>query len=56
MNKENYNCPPTFKQLLYFISTVNSYYKEEKIKLNSLKENKDKLVFINNKDIKKILE
>ncbi len=27
---EVYNHPPTFKQLLYFISTVKSYYKKKK--------------------------
>lgn len=55
LGKERYNCPPNFSQWLYYISTVNSYYKEEKSKLDSLKEYKDKLIFINNTDIKKIL-
>ena len=52
---ERYNHPPTFKQWLYFISTVNSYYKKENDKLKSLDEHKDKLVFVNKKKIKKIL-
>ena len=52
---EAYNCPPTLKQLLYFISTVNKYYKQEKDKIRSLEKYKDKLVFINKKDIKKII-
>ena len=56
LGKEDYNHPPNFEQLLYFISTVNSYYKKEKQKLNDLNEYKDKLVFITNKDIIKILE
>ena len=55
LGKERYNCPPNFRQWLYYISTVNSYYKEEKNKLESLQEYKDKLIFINNTDIKKIL-
>ena len=32
LGKEKYNCPPTFKQLLYFISTVNRYYKKRQNK------------------------
>lgn len=55
LNIESYNHPPTFKQLLYFISTVNSYYKKEKDKLDSLKKYQDKLVFINKKDLKRLL-
>lgn len=52
---EVYNHPPTLKQLIYFISTVNRYYKKEKDKIRSLEKYKDKLVFINKKDIKKII-
>lgn len=52
---ERYNHPPTLKQLLYFISTVNSYYKKEKYKIKSLEEYKDKLIYVNKKKIKKIL-
>lgn len=55
LNIESYNHFPTFKQLLYFISTVNSYYKKEKAKIDSLKKYQNKLVFINEKDIKKLL-
>lgn len=52
---ESYNHPPTFKQLLYFISIVNSYYKNEKNKLKEMKEFQDKMIFLNNKKIKNIL-
>ena len=55
MGTENYNSPPTFKQLLYFISIVNSYYKKEKIKLKELEKFKDKLIFLDNKEINSIL-
>lgn len=56
LGKERYNYPPTFSQLLYFISTVNSYKKKEKDKLESLKKYKDKLVIVtNNKMINDIL-
>jgi len=53
---EDYNHPPTLKQLLYFISTVNSYYKKEKIKLEELKAFQNKVVFVNNKKIKEIIK
>ena len=55
LGKERYNHPPTLKQWLYFISTVNSYYKKEKYKIKSLEEYKDKLIYVNKKKIKKIL-
>ena len=56
LGKERYNAPPNFKQWLYYIYTVNSYYKEEKSKLNSLEKYKDKIEFINSKDIKSIIK
>ena len=52
---EEYNCPPSFNQLLYFISIVKSYYKKEKTLLKELEEFKDKVTFINKKKIKNIL-
>ena len=55
LGKERYNYPPVFKQWLYYISTVNSYYKKEKSKLKSLNEYREKLKFVNNKEIKRIL-
>ena len=56
LGKERYNYPPVFKQWLYYISTVNSYYKKEKARLKSLNEYKEKLIFVNNKEIRKILQ
>ncbi len=56
LGKERYNAPPVFGQWIYYIGTVNSYYKKEKQKLKSLEEYKDKLIFVNNKDIKKIIK
>lgn len=53
---EVYNAPPNFKQLLYFISTVNSYYGKQRAKLKELEEYSDKLVFINKRKIKSILK
>ena len=55
LGKERYNCPPDFNQFKYFIYTVNSYYKKQKTKLKDLEEYKDKIKFITNKDINKIL-
>ena len=52
---ERYNHPPTLSQWFYYISTVNSYYKKEKSKLDSLKKFKNKVKFVNNKDINNIL-
>ena len=52
---EVYNAPPNFRQLLYFIETVNSYYKKEKTKLKELEDFKDKVIFVKKKDINKIL-
>ncbi len=53
---ECYNHPPTFKQLLYFLSTVNTYYRTEKKKLVELKKFQNKLVFLNSRKIKNILK
>lgn len=53
---ETFNCPPKFKELIYFYTTVTSYYKKEKIKLNELNKYKEKLVFVNKKDINNILK
>ena len=56
IGNEPYNYPPTLEQLIYFISTVNSYYKKEKQKLKELEIYKDKIVFVNKKKIKNILQ
>ena len=56
LGKEHYNHLPTFEHLVYFISIVNLYYKKEKIKLKNLEQFKDKLIFINSKDIDEILK
>ena len=56
LGKERYNHPPVFSQWLYYISTVNSYYKKEKTRLKSLEDFKDKLKIVNNKQINKMLE
>ena len=55
LGKEKYNAPPVLSQWFYFISTVNKYYKKEKNKLKSLEKHKDKVIFLNKRDIKRIL-
>ena len=56
LGMERYNYPPTLEQWKYYISTVNSYYKKEEDRINSLEEFKDKLVYVDKKKIKKILQ
>ena len=51
---EEFGYPPSLKQLKYFITTVNSYYKKEKDKINSLKIYGDKVIFVNTNMINKI--
>ena len=55
LGKERYNAPPTIAQIFYFWSTVKKYYKKEEQKKKSLEKYKEKVVFVNNKDIDKIL-
>ena len=55
LGKERYNHPPVFSQWTYYISTVNSYYKKQKKKLKELEKYKDKVIYVTNKDINKIL-
>lgn len=52
---EKYNQYPSLEQLKYFLSIVKSYYKKEKSKIKSLEEFNDKVIFINCRGIKKIL-
>ena len=54
LGKERYNHPPTIGQLFYFISTVNSYFKNEKNKLKELKEYNEKVKYLTSKDVKNI--
>lgn len=52
--KENYNYPPTFFALVDMIKIVNSYFKKENDKLKSLEKYKDKIKFLNIKDLNNI--
>lgn len=53
---ESYNHPPTLNQIKYFLSIVNSYYKTEKHKLDSLDKYNSKIIFINKRKINKIIK
>ena len=53
---ERYNHPPVFSQWLYYISTVNTYYKGEKKKIEGLLEYRDKLEFVSCKDIRRMIK
>ena len=52
---EVYNHPPTLKQIKYFLSVVNSYYKGEKQKIKKLERYNNKVYFINKGIINKML-
>lgn len=54
--REMYNAKPTLKQLFYYYSTVKSYYKKENIKLKELEYYKEKLVYLNKKQIKEMIK
>ncbi|MBQ9318356.1 MAG: AAA family ATPase [Bacilli bacterium] len=56
LGKEQFNHPPTFKQLLYFLSIVRSYYQNEKNKLASLQKYNEKLHYLKKKDIECLLK
>ena len=55
LGKERYNHPPVFSQWIYYLSTVNKYYKDEERKLKELNKYKNKLVLVNNKEINDII-
>lgn len=51
IGKEEYNYPPTMKQLIDSNKIAYSYLKKEKDKLNSLMKYKDKIKYLNKKDL-----
>ncbi len=54
MGKLSYNYPPTFEQLMDMIKWTNSYFKKEKFKLNELQKYKDKVIYLNKKDLNEL--
>ena len=54
LGKERYNYPPTFKYLIDMLKITKGYFKKEQAKINSLSQYKDKVVYLNYKDIKNL--
>ena len=50
--KEKYNYPPTLFQFYDMLRISRLYFKNEKQKLDKIKECKDKVVFLTSKDLK----
>ncbi|MBR4694067.1 MAG: AAA family ATPase [Bacilli bacterium] len=55
IGKEKYNYPPTILQFFDMLRVAIGYFTVEKKKLAKLNNYKDKLVFIKNKELQKIL-
>lgn len=53
---EEYNYPPTFINLIDMLKITISYFKKESSKLETLEQHKKKVVFLDKKKMKKILE
>ncbi len=52
IGKEKYNYPPTLYQFYDMLKVARNYYKKENEKLEKLKTYSDKVVYINNKELK----
>ena len=54
LGKEKYNYPPTLEQLIDMFKVVNSYYRKEKKKLKIINEFKDKVIYLDEKELNNI--
>lgn len=54
LGKETYNYPPTIYQFFDMLKTAQYYLKEEKEKIESLQQYKDKVIYLNVKEINKL--
>ncbi len=54
LGKERYNYPPTFFQFFDMLKTTKGYFKKEKDKIASLQEYKDKVVYLNYKELNEL--
>ncbi len=52
LQKENFNYPPTFNQLIDMLKVTHSYFKKEKKKRKELEIYKDKVTFLDLKNKK----
>lgn len=56
LGKYHYDYPPTFLQYIDMIRTTKSYYKKEPKKLEELEKFKDKVIFLDKKDLNELEE
>ena len=56
LGKEKYNYPPTIHQLFETIKDVRNYSKIEKTRLSELNKYKDKMTFLNKKELNNLLK
>lgn len=54
LGKEHYNYPPTFHELIYLLKVTINYYKNENKRLETLNDYKDKLTYLDIKEIEKL--
>ena len=56
LGKEKYNYPPTIHQFFETIKDVKNYLKIEKTRLSELNKYKDKITFLNKKELNNLLK
>lgn len=56
LGKEKYNYPPTIHQFFETIKDVKNYSKIEKTRLSELNKYKDKITFLNKKELNNLLK
>ena len=56
LGKEKYNYPPTIHQFFETIKDVRNYSKIEKTRLSELNKYKDKITFLNKKELNNLLK
>ena len=56
LGKEKYNYPPTIRQFFETIKDVKNYSKIEKTRLSELNKYKDKITFLNKKELNNLLK
>ena len=56
LGKEKYNYPPTIHQFFETIKDVKNYSKIEKTRLSELNKYKDKIIFLNKKELNNLLK
>lgn len=54
VEKESYNYPPTFYQLVNMLKMTRGYIKKENQKLEKIKDYQEKIIYINHEDLDKV--